>query len=316
MTESPDALDAELDALFRQQPTAHVDARNALADKLRKAGDRASADRVKKIKRPSPPAWAINQLHFHKPELLEAARRATGALLSLHARDGVGPSELSAAVAAQRRAIQAALDAAVRGGAEAGLAISSVDQRKIETTLKAWLAGAGDEAPGRMTHELEASGFAAVTAVGITSARPPADAKPAPRSDAPSPPSPAPSEQPAQATLPLVAARPHKPGPDPERLSRVRANVRKREQEADAARKLAEQVQSDLAAQENAVERTRAELREAERVLSALTAQLEQQEVTLRATRNHSAAASSALNDAARTLSAARAELARLTDPK
>ena len=313
MAESSDPLDSELDGLFQQLPAAHVEARKALADKLRKAGDRAGAERIKKIKRPSPPAWAINQLHFQKRELLEAAQRATAELLSAHARDGVGPSELSAAVAAQRRAIQAALDAAVRGAAKAGLAISSVDQRKVETTLKAWLAGAGEEAPGRMTHELEASGFAAVTAVGITNSRPPSAAKPEPRQgDRPATPA-AESSTPLQATLPLVAAKPHNRGPDPERLSRVRANVRKREQEAEAARKLAVELESGLAAQEQTVERTRRELREAEELVRTLTAQLKHHEDTLRARRKHSAEASSAAHDATRTLAAARAELSRLS---
>lgn len=310
-------LDAELDELFRQPPAAHVEARDALAIKLRKAGDRASAERVKKLKRPSPPAWAINQLCFHKPELLEAAQRATAALAALHARDGVGPSELSATVAAQRRAIQAALDAAVRDAAESGLPISSVDQRKIETTLKAWLSGAGDEPPGRMTHELEASGFAAVTAVGLTSSRPPTAAKPNPKPNPKPEPEPAAvSKPPAQATLPLVAATPKQAGPDPARLSRVRANVRKREEEADAARKLADHMQTELAQQETALESARSELREAERVLQALSAQLKQQEAALRAHRVHSTEASAAARDAERALASARAELAGLTVPK
>lgn len=301
-----------LDELFRQPPAAHVEARDALAAKLRKAGDRASAELVKKLKRPSPPAWAINQLYFQKPELLDAAQRATAALASLHARDGVGPTELSAAVTTQRRAIQAAIDAAVRHAAEAGLPISSIDQRKIETTLKAWLSGAGDEPPGRMTHELEASGFAAVTAVGLTSSRPPSAAKPEPEPGKPA----TAGEPPAQATLPLLAAMPTQTGPDPARLSRVRANVRKREQEADAARKLADQVQTELAQQESALERARAELREAERALQALSTQLKQQEVALRTHRSHSTEASAAARDAERALAAARTELARLTDPK
>ncbi|HTU60771.1 MAG TPA: hypothetical protein VMF89_20105, partial [Polyangiales bacterium] len=278
-------LDAELDVLFQQPPAAHVEARDALATSLRKAGDRAAAERVKKLKRPSPPAWAINQLHFHKAELLEAAQRATAALATLHARDGVGPGELSAAVATQRRAIQAALDAAVRDAAEAGLPISSVDQRKIETTLKAWLAGAGDESPGRMTHELEASGFAAVTAVGFTSSRPPAKSEHVHVQEPPGVPL---TAAPAQATLPLVAATPKQTGPDPARLSRVRANVRKREQEAEAARKLADQVETELEQQTGALERTRSELREAERALQALSSQLRQQESALRTHRSHS----------------------------
>jgi hypothetical protein len=306
-----DALEIELDALFQQLPSAHVEARSALADKLRKSGDRASAERVKKLKRPAPSAWAINQLHFQQPQLLAAAQRATAELLSLHARDGVGRAELAAAVTAQRRALQAALDAALRGSVAAGLALSSVDQRKVETTLKAWLAGSGDEAPGRMTHELEASGFAAVTAVGIASSRP-----------APPPTKQEQSEQPiakkalAQGVLPLVAAKPKQAEPDPQRLARVRANVRKREQEADAARKLAEQLRADVAEKERTAELTRSQAREAERVLQALSSQLEQQEAALLKSRAHNADAGSALRDAESALAAARAELTRLVEPK
>jgi hypothetical protein len=312
VTAADHSLDAELDTLFQQLPSAHVEARTALADKLRKSGDRAGAEQVKKLKRPSASAWAINQLHFHRPALLEAAQQATAALLSLHARDGVGPSELSAAVAAQRRALQAALDAAQRGIEEAGLALSSVDQRKVEITLKAWLAGSGDEAPGRMTHELEASGFAAVTAVGIPSSRPAPPPRPPPAETAETAREPAA----AQGVLPLVAAKKKQPGPDPERLARVRANVNKREQEADAARKLSEQVQADLSEKEREVERTREQASEAERTLNALSAQLKQQETALLKRRTHNADASSALSDAERALAAARAELARLIEPK
>jgi hypothetical protein len=312
VSEPPDPLVTELDALFQQLPAAHVEARNALADRLRKAGDRAGAERVKKLKRPSPAAWAINQLHFQAAHLLDAAKRATTALLSLHARDGVGPGELSSAVTAQRRALQAALDAAVRAGSQAGLAIGSVEQRKIETTLQAWLAGAGEEKPGRMTHELGASGFAAVTAVGLPSSRPPSAAK----TSAQAQPEPGAGGAPTQGTLPLIAAEPNKPAPNPERLTRVRANVRKREQEADAARQLAEQIRSDVVAKENELERIRAQVREAERVLNALTSQLKQQEGALRTSRSHSAEADSAANDAERTLASARAELTRLLEMK
>jgi hypothetical protein len=111
-------IDAELDLLFQQPPAAHVEARNALAERLRESGSRAQAERVKKIKRPALAAWAINQLHFARSDLLQAAQDAAAALRALHARDGVGPSELSAAVMAQRRAVQAAVDAAVRQSAQ------------------------------------------------------------------------------------------------------------------------------------------------------------------------------------------------------
>jgi hypothetical protein len=168
-----DPLDAELDALFQQLPAAHVEARNALAQRLSKGGDRPGAERIKKIKRPAPCAWALNLLHFRDPAQLTAASAAAAALRDLHARDDVSQTDLSAAVTAQRRAVQATVTAALRCAEQAGLALNSADERKLETTLKAWLAGAGDEPPGRMTHELEASGFDGLAAVGLTSPRPP-----------------------------------------------------------------------------------------------------------------------------------------------
>ena len=311
MTEARPPLDVEreLDALFQQLPAAHVAARNALADRLRRSGDRAGAEQVKKLKRPAPSAAAFNRLHFQHPELLETARRATATLVSLHARDGVGPTALSAAVAARRHALQAALDAAVRSSAQAGLALSGTDQRKLETSLQAWLAGAGDEAPGRMTHELSASGFTGVSTVGQTYPKP-SSAGEVTDSEAPEP-----DAKVAQGSLPLMAAAPvtATAGLDPERLARVRANVQKREQEADAARKLADQVGRDLAAQEQVLERLRSQTREAEQALRALHALLQQQEAALHKTRAHQLEASDALSLAERALKATRDELARLS---
>jgi hypothetical protein len=172
VTAVDEALEADLDALFQQLPAAHVAARDALAARLRKAGDREGAERIKKLKRPSPTAWALNQLHYHQPALLEAARSAAAELKTLHARDGIGSSELSAAVNTQRRAVQTAVDAAMRDSAKAGIPLGASEERKLITTLQAWLTGSGTEAPGRMTHELEASGFEAVGLVGLTNPRP------------------------------------------------------------------------------------------------------------------------------------------------
>src|SRR5690349_11133493 len=97
-----DPLAEELDALFQAAPSALVEARNAVADRLRKAGDKGAAARVKAIKRPAPAAWALNQVHFHEPELLAAAEIATAEVRALHAKDAVDPRALMAAHEGQR----------------------------------------------------------------------------------------------------------------------------------------------------------------------------------------------------------------------
>src|SRR5690349_14637442 len=102
---SVEGLGSELDALFALTPDAMVEARNALSVRLRKAGDTANAARVKGLKRPSPAAWALNQLHFHESGLLEQAIGEAERVRALHAQTNVDAQALRAAASAQRAAI-------------------------------------------------------------------------------------------------------------------------------------------------------------------------------------------------------------------
>jgi hypothetical protein len=168
-----DPLSEELDALFQAAPSAMVEARNALADRLRKAGDKAGAARIKAIKRPAPAAWALNQVHFHAPALLARAEAATAEVRALHARDAVDPRALMAAHEAQRAASKAVVDAAIEHCTRANVPSSAAHQRRLLGTLQAWLTGAGQTPPGRMTEELEPGGFDAIASVGSPAPRPP-----------------------------------------------------------------------------------------------------------------------------------------------
>lgn len=161
-----DPLDAELDRLFRLPPGELVAARNALSDQLRKAGDKAGAARVKALKRAVPVAWALNQVWFTEPALLERALERTRALRALHTEPGVDARRLSGALEQQRIAAQAVVEAALRLGRSAGMSDAALAHRRLFTTVQAWLAGQGEEAPGRMTEELQASGFDAFS--GLT----------------------------------------------------------------------------------------------------------------------------------------------------
>ena len=268
-----DPLETELDRLFQLPPGELVAARNALAETLRRAGDKASAARVKAIKRATPIAWALNQVHFAHPALLEQAREHTNELRALQTQRGVDTRQLAHAVEQQRGAAQAVIDAALRAGRGAGLSDAVLQPRKLLTTIQAWLAGKSDEAPGRMTVELEASGFDAFAGVALTAA--PA----VPRTDR---------------------------APALEEATRM---LKEREQDALVARervhaRTAEQAQAQQAHAQAAIS-----VREAERQLSELRAALEQRASSVERCTSALTEARAQAAQAEEAVAAARAEL-------
>jgi hypothetical protein len=294
-----DPLGGELDRLFRLPPGEMVEARNALADQLKRAGDKAGAARIKAIKRAVPVAWAINQVWFEEPELLERAREVTGELRALHAQ-GVEAKRLAGAVEQQRVVMQAVVDAALRAGRNAGLSENALQRRKLFTTVQAWLAGKGEEPPGRMTQELEASGFDAFAGMTLPAVLPAplaplSDAAPAAPNDAPSTAHLA-SESTERAALEqaerLVAEHDR-------RVAGAAEQLHKRQTEHAAAQLSRDQAQTSV--------------REAERQLTELRAMFDERtrELERRATALHDARVQHERADAA--AAAARLELAALS---
>ena len=167
---TPDQLEAELDRLFQLPPAEMVKARNALADQLRKLGDKAAAARVKSLVRPTPAAWALNRLHVEEPALLERAHLETERVRALHADQALDPMALRQAISAQRAAVAALVAAAERCCAAGDVPYGLTHQRKLLSTVQGFLAGVGDERPGRMTRDLEPAGFAAVQVVASSAA--------------------------------------------------------------------------------------------------------------------------------------------------
>jgi len=55
-------VEDEIDALFKLPLGEFTPARNALAARLKKAGEQAEADAVKALPKPSVAAWVVNQL--------------------------------------------------------------------------------------------------------------------------------------------------------------------------------------------------------------------------------------------------------------
>jgi hypothetical protein len=286
MAETPEA---ELDRLFRLAPDAMVEARNALAARLRKAGARELADYVKGLKRPTPAAWALNQLQFEQPPLLERARAAAEQVRALHARDGVDPRQLAAAVAAQRGATNELVAAALERCEAAALATGAVQRRKLLATVQGWLAGAGQEAPGRMTRDIEHGGFDVITAVGAPAMREPVAPPPAP-----------------VAQRAAGAARGATRTPTPAVRARAEALARWERQLREAG----EQVQRRQADQQRAaqeLDRAQSALREAEARLAELRAAWSARQAERAQAQTALDAALAAQAEAERALAAARA---------
>lgn len=128
------------DDLFALPPGDFIAARDALAKRLKDAGDAEAAAAVKKLRKPSVVAWAVNAAARAHPkdveELLGAGRdlrRAQRKTMTV-----AGGEELRAATESRRAVIQRLADAAVaavgdRGGAhrdaiELTLTAASVDE--------------------------------------------------------------------------------------------------------------------------------------------------------------------------------------------
>src|SRR5215213_3323580 len=68
-------MDEATEDLYALDPGEFVAARNELVRRLRKAGERDHAAEVAKLRRPSPPAWAVNQLtRRHRSDVEELVR--------------------------------------------------------------------------------------------------------------------------------------------------------------------------------------------------------------------------------------------------
>jgi len=180
----PDALTEATEGLFALDPGEFVAARNDLVKALRKAGDRELAASVAELRRPSPAAWAVNQLARNRRDdvenlvglgraLREAQERALG---------GADATLLRQAGRARRDAVAALADAAVDILAERGSGADAHTGEITATLEAASLDPAAGEAvlEGRLTSGLDPpSGFG--DGAGPTARSQPA--QPAPAAD-------------------------------------------------------------------------------------------------------------------------------------
>jgi hypothetical protein len=160
MTEASE-VERALDRLFALPLTEFVAARNALAADLRAEAGAEAAEAVKQLRKPSLPAWAVNQLARRHPEriaaLLEATERSRRAA---QAQDG----EALRASARERNEIVGEL---VRLAADVLVQAGSAPSRAHLDRVRDTLLAATDETHadllrrGRISETLAPGGFEA-----------------------------------------------------------------------------------------------------------------------------------------------------------
>ena len=160
-------IEDETDELFKLPLTEFTVARNALAARLKKAGNRDEAERVKALSKPTLSAWAVNQLYWTRgdafKELIAAGKRFGKA------------DDMRGALNARRQAISALTRHAADLLRDAGHNPAPDIIRRITTTLEALSAYSSvsdPPIPGRLTADVDPPGFESLAALMPSVARP------------------------------------------------------------------------------------------------------------------------------------------------
>lgn len=152
-------LGAVADELYGLPPPEFVAARDARAAEARRSGDRDLADAIKKLKRPTVTAWAVNLLVRRRRSEVGELRQLGGALRQAQTR--LAGDELRR-LSHQRQQLVATLAAeATREAAQAGHPVGDAAVAEVQASLEA--AVVDEEAAravlsGRLTRGLEHAG--------------------------------------------------------------------------------------------------------------------------------------------------------------
>ena len=157
---------AEIDEIYSLPLEDFTAARDALAAELRSAGKKEEAAKVKKLRKPSLAAWAVNRLARDKPEAMKE-------LLELRERieDASNAADMRAASEERRHLIAELVKRAESILTEAGRATGANTVQAITQTLHAGDSEDQRDAllHGRLSRELTPTGFGGFS-VGFESA--------------------------------------------------------------------------------------------------------------------------------------------------
>jgi hypothetical protein len=174
----PGDLDKKIDQLYTVPLDEFVERRTDLARSLREVGDREAADEVKGLRKPTVPAWTVNQLARREKMRLRSLLTAGERLRKAHEKllGGGSPEALQQARDDERAAIAELAGAAASLLTEAGHPASEATLDRVRETLH---AAAADEEIGQRVRAGRLEREEAVTGFGFGGPPPAARAKPA-----------------------------------------------------------------------------------------------------------------------------------------
>jgi hypothetical protein len=156
-------LDSEIDRLYGVPLDEFVRERDELAKRLRREGEREAADEVKRLRKPSAGAWALNQAVRRRSKETKALLAAGERLREAHEAllSGGDPAALRDAMQEERALAGALADCAEAIASETGKSGPALRER-VRSTLHA--ASVDEEAReeltrGRFVREREAVGL-------------------------------------------------------------------------------------------------------------------------------------------------------------
>jgi hypothetical protein len=163
-------LEREIDRLYALPLDEFTARRNELAKRLKQQGEEDAAEEVTALVKPSVPAWTINQLARRQKKEVQALL-ATGTKLKKaqeRALAGGGADALQAARADERQTVRDLTQRAAEILEEAGRPATRAVLERIRATLGAAVLTDPERAAlkaGRLTSEVEVSGFDALAGI-------------------------------------------------------------------------------------------------------------------------------------------------------
>lgn len=162
-------VQAEIDRLYQGSLNEFTAARNALAARLKAAGRRNEAERVRALTKPALPAWSVNQVYWHATDVFDRLLRAGDRLRDAQLAGLKGSSsDMAQAALARQQAIDAVVERAMRFVTDVGSPASSTTQQRVAVTADALAAhGTLPNRPpaGRLTGDLDPPGFGLLAAL-------------------------------------------------------------------------------------------------------------------------------------------------------
>jgi len=177
---------SEVDGLFQLPLPEFTAARNALASRLQKAGDKDAAARVKTLTKPPVSAWVVNLLYWRNREAFDRLLTGGARLRQAQASQLAGhATNLRELLNTQRETLGELSRQASALLSESGHQPSPDVMRRVTMTLEGLAAqGLLEGAPvaGRLTADVDPPGFETISALaprgpGDNPARPAGDAR-------------------------------------------------------------------------------------------------------------------------------------------